>query len=225
MPKKKSRKTGASLCDKRTLVVWASLVAAMTVVSGVLLLFQPNPLPPTTSMALTALDTSTQGLDQIFKTNPRIQKERWRAIVIHHSGTSSGNAESLAKYHDKLGYDGLGYHFVIGNGNGTGDGDLQVGYRWMRQIDGRHVVGTRHDEWYNSKAVGICLIGDGDKSKPTQQQIKQLTRLVTALQQKLGIESNSVVLRNAIGITGRTTSPGALFPATAFRSQLVELPR
>ncbi|HHT9113865.1 MAG TPA: hypothetical protein ACFYD0_11140, partial [Candidatus Wunengus sp. YC65] len=52
----------------------------------------------------------------------------WRYIVVHHSATSSGNAAEFDKYHRrKKGWEnGLGYHFVIGNGNGTPDGKIEI---------------------------------------------------------------------------------------------------
>ena len=40
---------------------------------------------------------------------------------------------------------GLAYHFVIGNGTSTGNGQIEVGDRWRRQINGGHDVKTRRN--------------------------------------------------------------------------------
>ncbi|MCK4602755.1 MAG: hypothetical protein KAU28_09835, partial [Phycisphaerae bacterium] len=51
----------------------------------------------------------------------------WRYIVIHHSATARGNAAVFDKSHRRRGYDELGYHFVIDNGAGGPDGNVEVG--------------------------------------------------------------------------------------------------
>ena len=72
-------------------------------------------------------------------------RRTWKYIVIHHSATDSGSAASFDRSHRKRGWDGLGYHFVIGNGRGTGDGVVEVGYRWTRQVTGAHAGRPRPD--------------------------------------------------------------------------------
>ena len=49
---------------------------------------------------------------------------QWKYVVIHHSASGTGNAETFDKLHrEKRGWvNGLGYDFVIGNGNGSGNG-------------------------------------------------------------------------------------------------------
>ncbi len=43
---------------------------------------------------------------------------RWTCIVIHHSADDRGTPESIDRAHRQRGWDELGYHFVIGNGDG-----------------------------------------------------------------------------------------------------------
>ena len=47
--------------------------------------------------------------------NPR----PWRYIVIHHSATDAGNAGTFDLQHRRRGWDELGYHFGIDNGQGA----------------------------------------------------------------------------------------------------------
>ena len=72
---------------------------------------------------------------------PKNREKSWKAIVIHHSATHTGNAAVFDNWH-KNGkhWMGVGYDFVIGNGDGSGDG--QVGdftktsptYRQMQSL-------------------------------------------------------------------------------------------
>src|SRR5678815_1401985 len=70
-----------------------------------------------------------------------VKRRRWQFIVVHNSGTRQGNARVFDYYHKHVRrmQNGLAYHFVIGNGTSTGNGQVEVGDRWRRQINGGHV--------------------------------------------------------------------------------------
>lgn len=194
----------------------------MTVAAGLLLILEPGPVAPVTGISLTSLDHAGQSRDTLFATTPAAETTGWGAIVIHHSGGPSGSAKSLGQLHEKLGIrDGLGYHFVIGNGRGAGDGQIEVGYRWRHQISGVHTGGP-DGEWFNRNAIAICLVGDGDQTAPTQAQLRELVWLVQHLQAKLRISQQRIFLHNDLSPT--TTSPGKLFPVARFRQQLLPIP-
>ena len=54
----------------------------------------------------------------------------WKYVVLHHSANPTGNYDQIDHEHRKLlGYDGCGYHFVIGNGTGSEDGQIEVAQR------------------------------------------------------------------------------------------------
>src|ERR1043166_2961437 len=53
---------------------------------------------------------------------PQAPARPWRWIVIHHSATSAGGMAMFDREHKAKGWDGVGYHFVIGNGTQSGDG-------------------------------------------------------------------------------------------------------
>ena len=70
-------------------------------------------------------------------TPPRYVEKKWKAIVIHHSATDKGSAEIFDKYHKGgNGWEGVGYDFVIGNGNGCGNAQVQPTFRWRQQKTG-----------------------------------------------------------------------------------------
>ena len=77
---------------------------------------------------------------------------------------------------------GLAYHFVIGNGTSTGDGQIEIGSRWTRQINGGHV----HSDYLNNIALGICLVGDYNRDIPTRAQYAALDELITYLRKRVG---------------------------------------
>lgn len=195
--------------NKRTLTIWVSLLAAMSVASGLLILLEPRPMAPVGGLALSAVDRHPDAMEAIFRTPEPISPGRWEQIVVHHSGQNVGDAQSIGHLHQALGYGGLAYHFVIGNGEGASDGVIQVGYRWMRQ----------QESVYAPRRIAICLVGNGDQVPPTDAQMKQLVRLVTALQIRLDIDAEDVRLHADLA---DVTSPGVHFPRDRFAAALPE---
>lgn len=130
----------------------------------------------------------------------------WRYIVIHHSGTDSGSASQFDAWHKKKGWDGLGYQFVIDNGSGGPDGAVEVGYRWRQQRQGAH---AGPDSPRNRDGIGICLVGDFTKTRPTAAQMRALSRLCNFLSSYCGIPRENFLLH---GDVRKTDCPGPLFP-------------
>jgi hypothetical protein len=129
----------------------------------------------------------------------------WRYIVIHHSATEGGSAALFDEAHRKKGWDGLGYDFVIGNGKGATDGLVEVGWRWREQKVGAHAG----NKLMNEQGIGICLVGDFTRTRPTWAQMRALTRLCNFLSAYCGIPRENYRLH---GDVRDTTCPGPLFP-------------
>ncbi len=123
---------------------------------------------------------------------PAVYPRPWRWIVIHHSATDAGSAELFDRMHRAKGWDELGYHFVITNGNGASDGLVQVGPRWIKQKWGAHCGGTPNND-YNNYGIGICLVGDFTNSLPSQAQLQSLLRLVSYLSRRYEIDPSCVI--------------------------------
>ncbi len=143
---------------------------------------------------------------------PRIGSRKWEYIVVHHSGTRSGSAKIFDYYHRRVRgmENGMAYHFVIGNGTDTGDGAIEVGERWFKQLQGGHV----RSDAQNNVAIGICLVGDFERNRPTRRQIASLIELVNYLRQRTGAPYPRFVTHRQINITP-TTCPGRQFPTQA----------
>lgn len=178
---------------------------------------------------------SVPSWDSIYSKSSKIAKG-WKYIVIHHSGTDTGSAESFHRYHEKMGYGGLCYHFVIGNGNGTPDGKIETGFRWKEQLIGTHVD---VNSWYhNIFGIGICLVGNFNKNQPTKKQMESLNKLVKKLMQEQQIPAASVIPHNRVPFGeidwdaesihvlfqndryAATACPGKKFPMENFKAQL-----
>jgi len=143
----------------------------------------------------------------------------WRWIVVHHSATQRGSAAAFDDWHrNGRHWDELGYHFGIGNGTGSGNGETEVGSRWPKQKHGAHCkVGD--DETYNNFGVGICLVGDFMKSRPTDAQMASLARLVDYLAARYGIDGSHII---GHGDVDDTRCPGRYFSMDDLMSRLAQ---
>src|SRR6476620_2191912 len=148
-----------------------------------------------------------------------VMRRRWQFIVVHNSGTRQGNARIFDYYHRHVRRmkNGLAYHFVIGNGTSTGDGQIEVGDRWRRQINGGHV----HSDYLNNIALGICLVGDFNRGQPTRRQLEACEELINYLRKRCGkIDAHYAVVRPHREVNPpqwATDCPGDAFPYSWFR--------
>jgi LysM repeat protein len=153
----------------------------------------------------------------LLKTNSAPLSD-WRYIVIHHSATDGGNAKGFDEFHKerrKMAH-GLAYHFVIDNGNGGGNGVIEVGNRWKDQWPGGHTSNAL----MNEIGIGICLVGNFEKSEPTEKQLRSLVLLCRLLQAQSNIPDRNVILHRHVA-QRCTLCPGNLFPWVKVRRMLV----
>jgi hypothetical protein len=129
----------------------------------------------------------------------------WQYIVVHHSATPAGNAAAFHVAHRERGWDGLGYHFVIGNGRKSPDGRIEVGFRWGQQREGAHAG----NDLMNDRGIGICLVGDFNQSAPTAAQMRALRRLCDYLSAYCEIAPQNLRLHRDFR---KTACPGRHFP-------------
>jgi len=148
-----------------------------------------------------------------------VKRRRWQFIVVHNSGTRQGNARVFDYYHRHVRrmQNGLAYHFVIGNGTSTGNGQIEVGDRWRRQINGGHV----HSDYLNNISLGICLVGDFNRDQPTRAQLESCEELVRYLRERCGkIDRRDIPVRPHREMNPPrwpTDCPGDVFPYSWFR--------
>jgi hypothetical protein len=195
--------------SRRRVVVFTSLIAVLTFTSALLLALAPAPLTPDAASSLFAVDEPDSTMDAIFRTEVAPTTGRWKYVYIHHSRSPGGNAISLGQTTG-----GLNDHFVIGNGEGALDGEIQVGQRWNRQVSANPPRGATG---IDPSCISICVVGDFDRTVPTPLQIKRLSQLVSSLQKRFGISTDQVIV---ISKPNSIAGSGKYFPLTALREQL-----
>jgi hypothetical protein len=146
----------------------------------------------------------------------------WKYIVLHHTASEQGDVagihESHLKNKDKNGkpWLGIGYHFVIGNGKGMTDGEIEPTFRWKKQMQGAH-AGVAD---YNQHGIGIVMVGNFTDLPPTMAQVAAVKRLVRFLTREYEIDVAQVV---GHGDVKATECPGAHFPMSEIREGVAAL--
>jgi hypothetical protein len=184
----------------RNVIVGAILLGSLSLTGLLLVVLAPSPLVPGAAWSLMAVDS----IDQAFLTRSPIRQDQWQTIYIRHTRSRAGNAESIGR---ETG--GLPDHFLIGNGYGCNDGELQVGKRWNEQQPAGGGI--------NPGCIVICLVGDFDQSIPTERQMESLVRLVSALQKRLGIPTQNVIVYDR---PGSPAGIGRNFPISSLAKAL-----
>ncbi len=152
----------------------------------------------------------------------------WHYIVIHHSASAGGSASSFHRYHLERGIPGgLAYHFVIGNGQGAKGGSVEAGHRWSSRQAGGHVT---LNAWnYNVFGIGICLVGNLDKARPTTSQWRSLAEAVTRLCREHQISPENIIGHTEVpwywdkDRTEQTACPGRYLDLKALRREVHRL--
>ncbi len=132
-------------------------------------------------------------------------------IIVHHSATATGDAETFRRAHMAKGWRNIGYHYIIGNGTGSKDGEVETGR--VEYEAGAHAIG------YNAKSIGICLVGNFDTDKPTPAQMASLENLVKDIMARHKIPVSKVLGHGEVK-GAATVCPGKNFDIAAFRKRL-----
>jgi N-acetyl-anhydromuramyl-L-alanine amidase AmpD len=86
------------------------------------------------------------------------------------------------------------------------DGEIAVSHRWTGQLNGGHLA----SESLNQVAIGICLVGNFDRSSPTAKQVRSLDALIDALLDRCVLPRAAVRTHQQINPVF-TRCPGAHF--------------
>jgi hypothetical protein len=127
----------------------------------------------------------------------------WRRLVVHGSGSATGSAVLLATDLQcrRPDLDMPAYHFVIGNGSFSGDGEVEVGVRWEKQAPSA----SFHLPELNVTSLSVCLIGPFQEAPPSRAQWRALDELYVYLQAQLGplpLVAHHEVESTAVGCPG-----------------------
>lgn len=152
--------------------------------------FEPPPPPPPVKRSWWPFSSKPANYRYLTAANidairrAPVQRARWKFIIVHNSGTRQGSARVFDYYHRHVRRmkNGLAYHFVIGNGTSTRNGQIEIGDRWTKQMRGGHV----HSDYMNNIGLGICLVGDFNRDQPTRAQLEACEELIKYLQERCG---------------------------------------
>jgi N-acetylmuramoyl-L-alanine amidase len=133
-------------------------------------------------------------------------------IVVHHSATGSGSTRLFRCLHRAVnGWADVGYHYVIGNGAGSGDGEVEAGR--PAGVRGAHARGSNHC------SLGVCLVGNFEETSPTAAQMKALGELLRDLMRRHGLGPGDILLHRSVKgcdtvCPGRGLTLGAVLEST-----------
>jgi N-acetyl-anhydromuramyl-L-alanine amidase AmpD len=134
----------------------------------------------------------------------------WRWIVIHHSGEHRGDTAAIDNAHVReRGWEGIGYHFVIGNGFPMPRGRVDATWRWRQQYHGAHAGSQPAQAPYNQDGIGICIIGNYDEDDLDPLVERRLVQLcVLLIHHAPGLSPASIIGHR--DVPGKSTDcPGA----------------
>jgi len=110
-------------------------------------------------------------------------------IVLHTAAFTGRDCDRdmIDQWHKDRNWSGIGYHFVILNDKHSqkADGTIENGRPTNKA--GAHALGL------NSRSLGICCIGHGDKEDFTPAQSESLYGLIRRLMTEFSIPANKVI--------------------------------
>jgi len=130
-------------------------------------------------------------LDPIQQTiNSRVTQApgRWESIEVYYSGTKAGNIDQIASLSGIANSDDINCHFVVCNGLGGSDGQIQTTEKWQKQWS----VIPDHTWYGSSRTIRVCLVADGKGVRSSGSQIKRAESLVEALSMKFNVPATKI---------------------------------
>ena len=134
-------------------------------------------------------------------------REETSLIVLHHTGGAAGedpDAAEIDGIHRRLGWAGIGYHFLIRR-----DGAVEAGRPLL-------AVGA-HAEGVNHESVGVVLCGNFCEDVPTNAQLESCAMLLAVLSASFGFEPDTE------HIVGHRDLAATACPGDALYEQIPEL--
>jgi len=134
-------------------------------------------------------------------------------LILHHTGRNNDFPLFAKLRHVVIrGWDDIGYHYLIGNQRPfTEDGKVYPGR--PETFEGAHARG------YNHCSLGICLIGDLDKTLPSERQLRTLHAFLEQKMSEYGVPPEHVLGHRELPDVTKTC-PGRLMNMSYLRATL-----
>ena len=179
------------LVQSREAKVFAALAISMTV--GVIILHALGNNPPSAGAFCLSSYTRIVSAEEAILIPKAQSTVAWKSIEIYYSGTTSGNIHQLAFLSGLSDTEDINCHYVICNGFGGGDGQIQITQKWRTQQSVTHNwLSPEPQDIAEGQTIFICVIADSKTAAPTKQQIKMTAALVKGLCRKFNIKPASV---------------------------------
>ena len=174
----------------RVVKVLAALLASMTIGAIVLMALGHN--PPAAGAWSLSRSLRSDSIELAVNSIALQLPARWDRVEVCYSGTDSGNIDQLAKLSRLRNPKDLNCHFVVCNGDGGYDGQVQTTEKWLRQF-----AITPSDGWLGtSSTIRICVVSDGAKIQPTDIQKLKVQSLLAELSGRFRINAPPTYPRN-----------------------------
>jgi hypothetical protein len=170
--------------------VFAGLLVSMAVGTMVLMALGNNP-PPAGAFCLSSY-YHLDPIETVIASRAVQSVNRWNRIEVYYSNTKTGNIEQLALLSGMTNPEDINCHFVICNGLGAADGQIQPTEKWQRQ---RSITPERAGD-NNSRTIRICVVSDGKTTLPTDFQTKRADALVEGLYRKFNTQPKAIYYPN-----------------------------
>ena len=167
--------------QSREAKVFTALLISMTTCALLMVALGNN--PPSAGAFCLDQYCELEPVQQVMRSRARQHLGRWDAIEIRHSGTSVGNTGQLASLSGLASAEDINCHFVICNGRGGADGQIQTTNRWHRQWS------VLPNSWPKAREKTVCIlvVSDGRSTPPTDYQRKRVEQLVEQLSGRFDI--------------------------------------
>ena len=158
--------------------VWkVLLVLLVSMTSGAIVLMALRDTPPLAGAFCLSSYCRLTPADAAISSRSQQSFDAWQNIEIYYSGTRVGNIAWLASLKGFRNPKDLNCHFVICNGYGGEDGQIQTTERWQNQA----AVNSGQNQDNNRKTIRFCIVSDGNTTFPTDCQLRRTETLIEAL--------------------------------------------
>jgi len=166
--------------------LFAALLASMT--AGAIVLIALGNNPPSAGAFCLSHYYDLDPVEKAVSSRATQFSGRWNSVEIYYSGIVSGSTSRKVLQSTLFGFENDDCHFVICNGRGGNDGQIQSTDNWQEQQS----IAGEQNLYGDGQAIRICIIVDGQNRHPTDSQIKRAEALVELLCRKFDIQPGAV---------------------------------
>ncbi len=171
--------------------VFAALLVSMTTGMIVLKAIGNNPLP--VGAFCLAQYRQLVPVEEAISSRVTQAANHWNRIQVYYGGARSGNSQPSALLAGQAAPEDMDCHFIICNGFGGDDGQIQRTEKWEKQQPVNFESPDPEPQIARSgKTICIYVIADGKSNRLTDMQIKRTEALVEGLCRRFDIKFGSI---------------------------------